>query len=173
MSAVDEDRQADRAGTSVVDERVHRRADGSAGEKDVVHEDDHASIHGERDVGLAHDRRVADPCQIVAIERDVDRTQRDVDALVRADRRLNACGERVTPRANADDREEGKIAVTLDDLMSDPRDGPADVVRREQRGRLALLPGLTGPVLKGGGAVTKYRFDETALRWVGTVPAVG
>jgi len=65
---------------------------------------------------------------------------------------LDAGRERVTARANADDGESGEIAIALDDLVRDPRDGSADVVRREQRGRLALLPGLTGPVLKGGGA---------------------
>jgi hypothetical protein len=66
-----------------------------------------------------------------------------------------------------------EVTVALDDLVRDPRDGSADVVRREQRGRLALLPGLTGPVVKGWCRSLKYRFDETALRWVGTIPAVG
>jgi hypothetical protein len=42
--------------------------------------------------------------------------------------------------------------------VRDPRDGPADVVRREQRGRLALLSGLTGPVLKGGRARASIGF---------------
>ncbi len=172
MSAVDEDREADRARAAVIDERVHRGADGAPGEEHIVDEDDHAPIDGERDLRFANDGRVADARQVVAIEGDVDRAERDVHTLVRPDRCLDAGGERVTARPNADDGQKGEVTVTLDDLVRDPRDGPADVVRREQRGRLALLPGLTGPVLKGGGAGLKYMFDETALRWVGTVPAV-
>ncbi len=152
MPSVDEHGKADRAGTSVVDERVHRRSDGATREKHIVDEDDHAPIDRERDLRLAHDGRVADARQIVAIKRDVDRAEGDIDALVRADGRLNAGGERVTTRADTDDGEKGEVAITLDDLVRDPRNGPADIVRREQRGRLALLPGLTGPVVKGGGA---------------------
>ena len=101
---------------------------------------------------LSYHRRVADSGQVVAVERDIDRSQRDQGAFVGADGGLDACRERVAARANADDGESGEIAIALDDLVRDPRDGSADIVRREQRGRLALLPGLTGPVLKGGGA---------------------
>jgi hypothetical protein len=172
MSAVNEYGEPDRARTPVVDERIHRRTDRAAGEEHVVDEDDHAPIHRKRDLRLTHDRCVADPCQIVAVQGDVDRAERDVDAFVRSDRRLDARRERVPARANADDGENGEVAVTLDDLVRDPRDSSADIVRGKQRGRLALLPGLTGPVVKGGGAVFEYRFDDTALRRAGTIPAV-
>ena len=172
MPPVHQHRQPDGAGTPVVDECIHRRADGAAREEHIVDEDDHATVDGERDVRLAHDRRVSDSSQVVAIERDVDRAEWNVEPLVRPDRGLDAGRERVSARANTDDGEKREVTVALDDLVRDPRDGPADVVRTEQRGRLALLPGLTGPVVKGGGALAKYRFDETALRWVGTVSAV-
>ena len=172
VSAVHEYRQAYGPRTSVVHERIHRRTNGAAGEKDIVDQDDDPAIDGEGDLRFADDRRVSDPRQIVALEGDVDGTEWNVGALVRPDGRLNACRERITPRADADDGEMGKITITLDDLVRDPRDGPADIVRREQRGRPALLPGLTGPVVKGGGAVSEYRFDDTALRRAGTVPAV-
>ena len=153
MSAVDEHGETYRARTAVVDERIHRRADGAPGEEHIVDEDDHTSVHRKRDLRLTHDRRVADPSQIVAVEGDVDRAERDVDPLVRPDRPLNARRERVAARADADDREKGEVTVALDDLVRDPRDGSADIVRREQRGRLALLPGLAGPVLKGRAAM--------------------
>ena len=149
VPSVYEDRQADGARSAVVDERVHRGADRPAGEEHIVDEDHDTTVDRERDLRLTHDRCVADPGQVVAVERDVDRAQRDVNALVRPDRRLDARRERVAARANTDDGEMGKIPVALDDLVRDPRDGPADVVRREQRGRLALLPGLSGPVVKG------------------------
>ena len=40
MAAVHEHGEPDRAGTAVVDERVHRRADRAPGVEDVVHEHD-------------------------------------------------------------------------------------------------------------------------------------
>jgi len=84
---------------------------------------------------------------------------------MRADRIADARRERVAARADTDDGESGEVAIALYDLVRDPRDGPADVVRRKQRGRLALLPGLTGPVLKGEWRSTKYRrrADEKAF----------
>jgi len=128
MPAVDQDREAYGAGTPVVDERVHRGADGAAGEEHIVDEHDHAAVDRERDLRLAHHRRVADPCQVVAVESDVDRAERDIDTLIRADRRPNARREGVAARADTDDREKGEVTVALDDLVRDPRDGPADIV---------------------------------------------
>ena len=43
--------------------------------------------------------------------------------------------------------------VALDDLVRDPGDGAADIVRAKQDGQASLLPGLTGPVVKGLGAL--------------------
>jgi len=128
---VDKDRQADGAGTAVVDERVHRGADGPAREEDIVDQDDHTSVDGERDLRFADDRRVSDSSEVVAVERDVYRAEGNVHALVRTDGRLDTGRQRVTPRANTDDGENGEVTVALDDLVRDPRDGPADIVRRE------------------------------------------
>jgi len=131
VPAVDEDRQADGAGTTVVDEFVHGGPDGPAREEDVVDQDDHTSVDGKRDLRLAYDRRVPDSGEVVAVERDVYRAEGNVRALVRTDGRLDAGRQRVTPRANTDDGENGKVTVALDDLVRDPRDGPADIVRPE------------------------------------------
>src|SRR5206468_11043630 len=98
MSTVDEDREADGARTSVVDEGVHRGADRAAGEEHVVDEHDGPAVDGEWDLRLTDDRRVPDSRQVIAIERDVDRTQRNIHALVRADGGVDAGGERVTAR---------------------------------------------------------------------------
>ena len=138
VTTVHEDGESDRARASVIDERIHRRADGAAGEEDVVDEDDNAVVDGERDLRLTHHRRVADARQVVAVERDIDRAERKIDAFVRAYGLTDPRGERVATRADADDREKGKIALTLDDLVRDPGNGAADVVAREQCGRLAL-----------------------------------
>jgi hypothetical protein len=131
VSAVDEDGEANGARTAVVDERVHRGADGPASEEHVVDENHHASVDRERDLRLAHHRRVSDARQVVAVERDIDRAERHVDALVGPDGGLDARRQRVATRADTDDGETGEVTVALDDLVRDTRDGPADVVRRK------------------------------------------
>ena len=140
MATVDEHGETDRAWPAVVDERVHRGADRPAREEDVVHQNDHAIVDRERDLRLAHDRRVADARQVVAVEGDVDGAERDRDAFMRADRIADARRECVAARADTDDGESGELSVALDDLVRDPGDGAADVVRTEQRDRLLRAP---------------------------------
>jgi hypothetical protein len=154
MTTVHEDREADRARTPVIDEGVHGRAHGATGEEHVVDEHHDTVVDGERDLGLTHHRRIADTREVVAIQSDIDGAQGKIDALVRANGVADPRRESIAARADADDREKGEIAVALDDLVRDPCYGPTDVVRPKQRGRLALLPGLTGPVLKGDRAPT-------------------
>ena len=165
VAAVHQHRETYGARTSVVDQGIHRGSNRPAGEEHVVDEHDDPFVDREWDFRLAHHRRVADSGQVVAVERDVDGAERDQGALVRPNRRLDAGRERVAARPDTDDGESGEVAIALYDLVRDPRDGPADVVRRKQRGRLALLPGLTGPVLKGEWRSTKYRrrADEKAF----------
>jgi hypothetical protein len=74
---------------------------------------------------------VADASQIIAVERDVERADRQVDALVAADRLVEPRGDEIAARADTDEREGGKIAVPFDDLMRDAPDGSPDVVGRE------------------------------------------
>jgi len=59
---------------------------------------------------------------------------------VLADRIADARRERVAARADTDDGESGELSVALDDLVRDPGDGAADVVRTEQRDRLLRAP---------------------------------
>jgi hypothetical protein len=152
VSPIDEYGKADRTRTAVIDERVHSCPDGPSGEEHVIDEHHDALIHREGYFGLAHDRCVADAGQVVAVKGDVDRTEGYLGALVRSDGVADPRRERVATRANADDGESGEIAITLDDLVRNPRDRTVDLVRAKQRGRPALLPGLAGPVLKGDGA---------------------
>jgi hypothetical protein len=74
---------------------------------------------------------VTDAGQIVAVQRDVERPERYVDALVAADRVVQARGDEIAARADADEREPWKIAIPFDDLMRDARDGSPDVIGRE------------------------------------------
>src|SRR5436309_15938335 len=77
MTPVDEDRELDRLRPPEVDERVHGGADGPAGEEHVVHEEDALAPDGERDVRPVDHRILNAPVEIVAIECDVDDTERD------------------------------------------------------------------------------------------------
>jgi hypothetical protein len=74
---------------------------------------------------------VTDAGQIVAVQRDIERAEGQVDAFVPADRIVKACGDQVAARADTDECERGKIAIPFDDLVRDARDGSSDVVRRE------------------------------------------
>src|SRR5207245_2501412 len=77
MTPIDEDRELDRLRAPEVDERVHGGADGPAGEEHVVHEEDPLAVDGERDVRAVHHRILQAPVEVVAVERDVDDTERD------------------------------------------------------------------------------------------------
>ena len=74
---------------------------------------------------------MADAGQVVAIQRDVERAERQVDALIASDRLVEPRGDEIAARADADERESGKIAVSFDDLVRDARDGSSDIVGRE------------------------------------------
>jgi hypothetical protein len=135
MAAVDQDGQTDGPGTAVVDERVHRGTDGASGEEHVVNEHDDLVIDGEVEGGLVNDRRVADPREIVSVQRDVEGAKGDGRTLVRADRVSQARRQDVAARANTDDGEPGDVAVAFDDLVCDPRYSATNVVGAEQRGQ--------------------------------------
>ena len=135
MTAIDQHRETDRARSAVVDERVHGGADGASGEKHVIHEDDDLVVDGEVERRLADDRRVADAREVVAVERDVERTEWDGRVLVCADRVAKPDGQDVAARADTDDGEAGEFAVAFDDLVRDPGDGATNIVGPEQRGQ--------------------------------------
>jgi len=135
VTAIDQHRETDRARSAVVDERVHGGADGASGEQHVIHEDDDLVVDGEVERRLADDRRVADAREVVAVERDVERTEWDGRVLVRADRVAKPDGQDVAARADTDDGEAGEFAVAFDDLVRDPGDGATNIVGPEQRGQ--------------------------------------
>jgi len=135
VTAIDEHGQTDRARPAVVDERVHRGADGAPGEQHVIYENDDLVVDREVQGRLADDRRVADARQIVPVERDVERPERDGRVLVRTDRIAQPDGQDVAARTDTNDGETGEVAVAFDDLVRDPRDGATNIVGPEQRGQ--------------------------------------
>ena len=85
VAAIDEDRQADGLRPAEVDEGIHRRPDRPARVQDVVDEDDGRAVQVERQVGALDDRLLGDQREVVAVERDVERADRQADALVLED----------------------------------------------------------------------------------------
>src|SRR5687768_6243907 len=157
MTPVDQDRELDHARAPEIDERVERGADRPSGEQHVVHEDDGLALDRERDVGPAHHRR-APHGEIVAIERDVERADREVAAVNLRDLRDEAMGERDAPGPQADERDVGTAGVLLEDLVRDAGEGAVESGFVENLGflseariravHLLSLPASRGP-LKG------------------------
>jgi hypothetical protein len=135
VTAIDEHGKTDRARPAVVDERVHRGTDGAPSEQHVIYENDDLIVDREVQGRLADDRRVADACEVVAVQGDIEGTERDGRILVRADRVAQPDGQDVAARTDTNDGETGEFAVAFDDLVRDPRDGATNVVGPEQRGQ--------------------------------------
>src|SRR5207245_11265334 len=85
MAAVDEDGQLDHLRPTEVDQRVEGRADRPAREENVVDQHDGPALDGERDVGALDPRLVGLEAKIVTVERDVERSDRDLGAVDRSD----------------------------------------------------------------------------------------
>src|SRR5262245_53563530 len=74
---VDQDRETDHPGPPEVDQPVQRRPNGAAGVEDVVAEDDGPAVQVEVDLGLLQERLRRHKGQVVAVERDVERADRE------------------------------------------------------------------------------------------------
>ena len=128
MPAVDEHGELDARGTPDVHQGVKRRADGAAGEQDVVDEHDGLAVDVERDLGRvdlgAEIRR-----EIIAVQADVQPAERNVHPLDRLDALREPLREQVAARDDADKGEVASPLVGLEDLMGDAREGSVDLLR--------------------------------------------
>jgi len=115
-------------GAAEVDEGVHGGPDGAARVQDVVHQHDRAPVDVERDLGALDDGLLGDHREVVAVERDVQRPDRDLDALVLGDRLGDPAGQRHASALDPDQHQPGRAGLLLDDLVGDARDRAADVL---------------------------------------------
>ncbi len=81
VAAVDEHRKLDVLGPAVVHHGIHGGPDGSAGEQDVIHQDDPFSLGAEGDFGLAHRQVGGLGLDVVPVEGYVHGTDRDLHAF--------------------------------------------------------------------------------------------
>ena len=94
VTAVDQHRELHRAGPADVVERVQRGPHGAAGEEHVVDQDHPAAVDAAAgQLGLAERAGGVQP-QVVAVEGDVERADRDVDAFECVDAGGEPGGER-------------------------------------------------------------------------------
>src|SRR5437660_6292476 len=126
MAAVDEDGQLDHLRPAEVDQRVEGGANRAAREENVVDQHDGPALDGERDVGAADPRLVGLEAKIVTVERDVERSDRDLGAVDRGDAVGQPLGQGHSARPEPDEREGGGAAVALEDLVADPGEGPLE-----------------------------------------------
>ena len=161
MAAVDEHGELHPRRPAVLEQGVDRGPDRAAGVEDVVDEDDRLPLERDVEGGAAHDglqvpRRVAVPDEhVVAVEGDVERADRRLDAAALGHEPAQALGERHAARVDADEHERARVVVSLDQLVCEARQRAGDRVGVEQAssppGRagssvvMPLLSGLAGP----------------------------
>ena len=117
MTAIDQDAQGDAAGAAEIEEAIHGCANGTPGVEDVVDEDEVHAINSEGDVRGLQDCLRRDFGEVVAVEGDVERADRDIDAINATHGPCDAFCEGHTTAANADERKVAGAATFFDDLM--------------------------------------------------------
>ena len=80
MSSVDEAEELDPRGSAEVGHRVHRGSRGAAGEDHVVDQDYGLAGHVKIDLSAGEHRLFRDSAQVVAVERYVERADRNLNA---------------------------------------------------------------------------------------------
>ena len=102
---------------------------------------------------------------VVAVERDVERAEGELEPAALGDERAEAGGERDAARLDADERDAAEILVPLDELVRDPRERTCDRVLVEQFfGRPSAFGGGTGDVRRHR---APFRPRWTGLKVVG------
>ena len=138
MAAVCEDGELHPLRAAVLEERVDRRADRAARVEDVVDEDHRAPLEVEVELRVAHERLRAARClpgahvHVVAVEGDVELSERQFLAGALLDELADALGDRHPARVDPDERDRVEVLVPLDDLVRDAGERPPDRLFVEQ-----------------------------------------
>jgi hypothetical protein len=131
MAAVDEHRQLDRPRAPEVHESVHGRARGAAVVDDVVHQHNHLAVDV-GDIRLPAVRRHAQ-VKVVSVLADVQRADSNRRALELHQAVGEPACEVVALGHDAHDHQVAGAAVPLQDLVSDPRQRPPDLLTVHHR----------------------------------------
>ena len=127
VPSVNEDCKLHAGGAAEIAQRIERRADGAAGEQNIVDKHDGQSVDVEANVGRVNlggkMRR-----EIIAIEADVERAERYVGAFDLLDLTRKAMSEQI---ASGEDSHQGDVRGTmvgLENLVRDARERSLDFV---------------------------------------------
>jgi hypothetical protein len=125
VASIDQNGQLDAIGPPVLQQSVDRGPDRATRVEDVVDQDTRLALDREVERSATDDRlgvtgRAAVPYRdVVAVEGDVDRAERDVHSAALGNEGLQTPGEGDTARVDADESERAEIVVALDQLVRD------------------------------------------------------
>jgi hypothetical protein len=126
MAAIDQYGELDLAGAAVVRNGIERGADGPAGEKNVIDEDDGGIIEWYIDLAALEFRVFAEMAEVIAVERDIEDAEVDF-AIILGEERAEALGDFIATTADADDGE-GLAGMASLDGLGEGFDGLGDVI---------------------------------------------
>ncbi len=131
-ASIDEHGERHARGSPEVGQLVECRAHGAPRVEDIV--DDHHLLPVEipRQIRRPDDRSRAHGLQIIAIERDVERSPRDGHVLALLDRADDAVRELDAAALDPDDDQVGGSLIQLDDLFGHAAERPVNCARVEQ-----------------------------------------
>jgi hypothetical protein len=132
VSAVHQHCQLDAPRPAEVNKRVESRPDAATGVKDIVDQDDGPSFDVCWDITPLQIGSGLQMGQVVAVEADVERTDRHVRPFEFGDRARQALGQGHPARAHTDDDDTLDSAVSFDDFVCYTNDGAADLFAVEK-----------------------------------------
>jgi hypothetical protein len=132
VAAIDEHAQRDALGAAEVKQAVHGGANGAAGVKDVVDEDEVHAVHGEGDIRGLQDGLRRHFGEVVAIESDVQSANGNVHSIDSAHGARDPLGERHSAAADADKGQAFCPPTFLHNLVSKALQSAVDFGRGHQ-----------------------------------------
>ena len=126
VAAVDEHTELNAARTAVIEQRVQRRSRRPAGVEHVVHQNDVLVLDVEFHFAGRHLGTMADRGKVVAIEGDVERSDRHFGLLDAAQDLGQPLRQRYSATLDADETEVGDAIVLLDNLVRQANQGALD-----------------------------------------------
>src|SRR5581483_7826116 len=132
MTAVNEHSQLHAARTAMIEERIQRSADGAAGIKHVVADDDIAAFDLEANGAGGDDGTDAGSGKIVAVELDVEHARFDRSLFDGRDELAEPLGERNSAALDADEGQVGAAVALFHDFVGQPHQRALDLGGRHQ-----------------------------------------
>src|SRR5258706_1167444 len=132
VPALDQHAQTHAFRTAEVKQTVHGGANRTSRVKHIVDENQILVVHRERDLARLQDGLRGDFREIVAIQRDVQRSHRDIHAVDASHGLRNPVGQRNAPAAHSNQSQIRRATAFFHDFMGQTLHGTGDFRRRHQ-----------------------------------------